>query len=102
MLPHLLQPTWDNVAMAGPASSPEAAPQRLSVADLEAMQSAPDLTKRERKQLKREIRFQRRVETWEGRLQGPQPRKIHRAVISILMMLLCLFTLYVLLFGRAA
>ena len=74
----------------------------MSVAELEALTSAPDLTKRERKQLKREIRFQRRVETWEQRLQGPQPRKLHRAIISILMMLACLFVLYLIMFGRTA
>ena len=97
MLPRLPGPAWDNVAMAG--RTPSSAQQRPSVAELEAMQEAPDLTKRERKQLKRDIRFQRRVETWEGRLSGPQPRKLHRAIITILMMLACLFVLYLLLFG---
>lgn len=87
--------------MAGRTTS-SAAPERYTVAQLEAMQDAPDLTKRERKQLKREIRFQRRVETWEGRLQGPQPRKIHRAIISILMMIACVFVLYLIMFGRTA
>ena len=51
------------------------------------MLEAPDLTKRERRELKRMHRFQRRVELWEARRANPnQPRKIHRAAITIFMM----------------
>lgn len=80
-------------------AAPTTDPARMSVAELEQLATAPDLTKRERRELARAIRFQRRVETWEGRLQGPQPRKLHRAIITIVMMLLCLFVLYLVVSG---
>ena len=80
-------------------AAPQTHTDRPSVAELEELATAPDLTRRERRELQRAIRFQRRVETWETRLQGPQPRKLHRAVITVVMMLLCLVVLYLVVTG---
>lgn len=74
-------------------------PTRIPLLELERMASAPDLTRSERRDLQRTIRFQRRVETWEARRQGPQPRKLHRAVITLLMMAACLFVLFLIVQG---
>jgi len=53
------------------------------------------LTYAERKQ----ARFQLRVEKWEDRLTGPPPpRYLHRAIITIVMMLAMLALLWLLLF----
>ena len=78
------------------------ASDRPTLAELEALATAPDLTSSEQRELKRAIRFQRRVETWEARLQGPQPRKLHRAIITIVMMFLCLVVLYLVVMGPPA
>lgn len=71
-------------------TTPQSTDDRLSVAQLEEMASAPDLTKRERRELAKAIRFQRRVELWEERRRGPQPRKLHRAIITLAMMAACI------------
>lgn len=56
-------------------------------AELDAvLQQAPDLTSRERRELRKLARRQRRIETWEARRAGPQPRRPHRAIISLLLM----------------
>lgn len=78
--------------------SDKSEPTRLSLSELEDLSSAPDLTRKEQQELKKAIRFQRRVETWEERMQGPQPRKLHRAIITLLMLAMCLFLLYLLAF----
>jgi uncharacterized membrane protein YbaN (DUF454 family) len=70
-----------------------------SHAELLEMLSAPDLTKSERRELTRAARFQKRVETWEMRRATPHPPKIHRAIISLLMMAACLWLLWLLLSG---
>lgn len=79
------------------SSSPTA--DRPSHAELLAMLEAPDLTKRERRELQRMARFQRRVETWELRRATPHPPKLHRAIITLLMMGACLWLLWLLLTG---
>lgn len=66
------------------------------------MLEAPDLTKRERRELQRMARFQKRVELWEHRRATPAPRKLHRAVITLLMMVACLGVLWLLLSGPPA
>lgn len=63
------------------------------------MLEAPDLTRSERRELRRMARFQKRVETWERRRAVPAPRKPHRAVITLLMMAACLWVLWLLLSG---
>ncbi len=72
---------------------------RPSHAELLAMLEAPDLTRSERRELQRMARFQKRIETWEQRRSGPQPRKLHRAVITLAMMAACLWVLWLLLAG---
>lgn len=80
------------------------APERAAtVAELQDMAAAPDLTRRERRELRRLIRFQRRVETWEARRAAPPPaRRTHRAVITVLMMLATLFVLWLIVSGPPA
>ena len=70
---------------------------RPSHAQLLEMLEAPDLTRSERRELQRMARFQRRVETWEARRAAPQPRKLHRAIVSLAMMAACLWVLWLLL-----
>lgn len=79
-----------------------AAPTPPSHAELVDMLDAPDLTKRERRELKRMARFQKRVETWEHRRSMPAPRKPHRAIITLLMMAACVGVLWLLLSGPPA
>lgn len=79
------------------ASTP--APSTPSLAELETMAAAPDLTKRERRELGQLIRRRRRIATWESRLAAPQPRKLHRAVITLAMMAVTLWVLWLLLSG---
>jgi hypothetical protein len=69
----------------------------MSVAELQGLLEAPDLSPAERRELKRTIRFHRRIELWEERRSGPQPRKLHRAVLTIMMMALALALLVLLL-----
>jgi hypothetical protein len=45
---------------------------------------------------KRAARFQRRVELWEERRANPSPRKLHRAIITIIMMAMMLMLLVLL------
>jgi len=78
------------------------APTPPSHAELLEMLEAPDLTKRERRELQRAARFQRRVELWEVRRATPHPPKLHRAVITLLMMAACLGLLYLMLSGPPA
>ena len=68
-------------------------------AELQEMLTAPDLTKRERRELQKAARFQKRVELWEARRATPHPAKLHRAVITLVMMAACLGVLYLLLSG---
>jgi hypothetical protein len=68
-------------------------------AQLLEMLEAPDLTRRERRELQKAARFQKRVELWEHRRATPHPRKLHRAVITLLMMAACLWMLWLLLGG---
>lgn len=75
------------------------APVRPSHAELLSMLDAPDLTKRERRELQRAARFQKRVETWEARRATPHPPKVHRAVITLLLMAATLWVLWLLLTG---
>jgi hypothetical protein len=75
------------------------APTPPTHAELLDMLEAPDLTKRERRELQRAARFQKRVELWEHRRATPHPPKIHRAVITLLMMGACLWLLWLLLAG---
>ncbi|MCW2949837.1 MAG: hypothetical protein JWN41_850 [Thermoleophilia bacterium] len=77
----------------------EPALERMSVEQLQGLLLAPDLTKRERRELQRAIRFHRRIETWEERHANPVPAKLHRVAISIVMMVLCLGVLVLLLRG---
>ncbi len=72
---------------------------RLTHAQLLEMLTAPDLTRRERRELQKAARFQKRVELWEARRATPHPPKIHRAVVTLLMMAACLGVLYLLLSG---
>lgn len=72
---------------------------RPSHAQLLEMLEAPDLTPGERRELKRMARFQKRVELWEARRATPHPRKVHRAVITLLMMAASLWVLWLLLAG---
>ncbi|MCB0880164.1 MAG: hypothetical protein KDC46_14420 [Thermoleophilia bacterium] len=74
---------------------------RPTHAQLLEMLEAPDLTRRERRELQRMARFQKRVETWEHRRANPAPAKLHRAVITLLMMAACLWVLWLLLGGGA-
>ena len=76
-----------------------AADRPPSHAELLSMLDAPDLTPRERRELRRAARFQKRVEVWEQRRSEPAPRKLHRTVITLLMMAACLWVLYLLLSG---
>lgn len=76
-------------------------PAPVRHADLLEMLEAPDLTKRERRELKRAARYQKRIETWEHRLANPSPRKLHRAVITILMMGACIWVLWLINGGGA-
>jgi hypothetical protein len=74
--------------------------QRPSVAELEYMASAPDLTRRERRRIKRDLRFAKRIEVWEARRSGPQPSgRWHRPIITVFMMVCLLGLLYLLLTG---
>jgi hypothetical protein len=66
-------------------------------AELLEMLEAPDLTTRERREVKRAARFQKRIELWEHRRATPHPPKIHRAAITLLMMAGCLWMLWLLL-----
>lgn len=68
-------------------------------AQLLEMLEAPDLTRGERRELQRAARFQRRVETWEARRATPHPRKLHRAVVMLLLMAAALWVLWLLLVG---
>lgn len=68
-------------------------------AELVEMLEAPDLTKRERRELQKAARYQKRIELWEHRRATPHPPKLHRAVITLLMMAACLGVLYLLLVG---
>jgi hypothetical protein len=80
--------------------STHAEPARPSHAELQQMLEAPDLTRRERRELQRMARFQRRVELWERRRATPHPPKLHRAVVTLLMMAACVGVLWLLLFGN--
>jgi ferric-dicitrate binding protein FerR (iron transport regulator) len=80
--------------------STQAEPARPSHAELLEMLKAPDLTRRERRELQRMARFQRRVELWELRRATPHPRRLHRALVTLLMMAACLGVLWLLLFGN--
>jgi hypothetical protein len=82
--------------------STKSAPTPPSHAELLTMLEAPDLTKSERRELQRAARFQKRVETWEARRATPHPPKIHRAIITLLMMAACLWLLWLLLSGPPA
>lgn len=66
-------------------------------AQLLEMLEAPDLTPRERRELQKAARFQKRVELWERRRDTPHPPKTHRAVITLLMMAATLGVLWLLL-----
>lgn len=72
--------------------------ERMSVEQLRGLLEAPDLTKGERRELQRAIRFHRRVELWEARQATHTPVKVHRVVISVAMMVACLGMLYLLIF----
>ncbi|MBC7462261.1 MAG: hypothetical protein H7287_12940 [Thermoleophilia bacterium] len=72
--------------------------ERMSVEQLQGLLEAPDLTKGERRELQRAIRFHRRVELWETRQANPTPAKAHRVIISVAMMGACLGMLYLLIF----
>lgn len=78
-------------------STQDAPPSNPTHAELTAMLAAPDLTPRERRQLQRAARFQRRVETCEARRSQPTPARRHRAVVTLLMMAACLWLLWLLL-----
>lgn len=78
------------------------APAPPSHAELLSMLEAPDLTKRERRELQRAARFQKRVETWEARRATPHPPKVHRAVITLLLMAATLWVLWLLLTGPSS
>lgn len=80
-------------AETAPAAEAEAA-TTPSHEELLYMLEAPDLTRRERRELKRAARFQKRVELWEARRAAPQPRKLHRAIITIAMMGACIWLLW--------
>lgn len=73
------------------------APTPPTHAELLHMLTAPDLTKRERRELQKAARFQKKVELWEARRATPAPRRLHRAVITLLMMLATLWVLWLLL-----
>jgi len=90
------RPACDHLSMS--ATQPTAS-KRPTHAELTALLDAPDLTKRETRELKRAIRFQRRVEVWEERRAAPQPVKPHRVVISVLLMVAMLWVLYLLITG---
>lgn len=77
-------------------------PPQPTHAELQSMLSAPDLTKRERRELQKAARYQKRIELWEHRRSTPHPAKLHRAVITLLMMAACLGVLYLLLSGPPA
>ena len=68
-----------------PATPTEPVP-RPSHAELTEMLEAPDLTKSERRELRRAARFQKRVELWERRATEQQPRKPHRMIIELVLM----------------
>ena len=72
--------------------------ERMSVQQLQGLLEAPDLTKAERRELQRAIRFHRRVELWETRQASNTPAKAHRVIISVGMMVACLGMLYLLVF----
>lgn len=72
--------------------------ERMTVEQLQGLLQAPDLTKRERRELQRVIRLHRRIELWEARRATYTPPKLHRIVVSIVMMALCVAMLYLLLF----
>jgi len=79
--------------------APKTEPTPPTHAELMAMLEAPDLTKRERRELTKAARFQRRIETWEARRATPHPPKLHRAVVTLLMMAATLGMLWLLTFG---
>lgn len=81
--------------MAAPTSDET----RPSHAELLELLEAPDLTPRERRQLQRAARFQKRVETWEARQANPVKAPVHRVVVSLLMMAAALWLLWLLLTG---
>lgn len=87
----------ENACMASPT-----APTPPTHAELLEMLTAPDLTRSERRELTKAARFQRRVELWEARRATPHPPKVHRAIITLLMMAACLGVLYLLLAGPPA
>lgn len=87
----------ENARMASPT-----APTPPTHAELLEMLTAPDLTRSERRELTKAARFQRRVELWEARRATPHPPKVHRAIITLLMMAACLGVLYLLLAGPPA
>lgn len=74
-------------------------PERMTVEQLQGLLQAPDLTTRERRELQRAIRFHRRIELWEERRATYTPPKLHRVVISVLMMVACIGLLVLLLKG---
>lgn len=75
------------------------APTPPTHTELLDMLEAPDLTKRERRELQRAVRFQKRVEKWEVRRATPTKAKPHRVVIELLMMAACLWVLWLLIVG---
>lgn len=65
--------------------------------ELAALLEAPDLTPAERRELTRAMRHRRRVEKWEARHAANVPAQPHRVVVSLLMMAICLWVLWLLL-----
>lgn len=58
------------------------------------------VSRREQRQRHKAERWQRRVDKWEARRAGPPPpRRLHRAVITAVMMVGMLAILYLLLVG---
>lgn len=56
------------------------------------------LSRRERAELHRALRWQRRIDRWEARRAGPPPpRHLHRAVITVLLLVMMLLVLALLL-----
>jgi hypothetical protein len=84
----------DFTIMAG-SPTPSATPP--THAELLDMLEAPDLTKSERRELQRAARFQKRVELWEARRAAPQPRKLHRTLVQLVLMAATLWVLWLLL-----
>lgn len=78
-------------------SGTSTAPTPPSHAELLAMLEAPDLTPRERRELQRAARFQRRVEKWEARRASNVRARPHRIVVELTLMAACLWVLWLLL-----